>query len=350
MYSNSKIYKEDLDIQYNKINFELLKNKSILITGATGLICSYLTDLLMYANKNYNTSITIYVLAKTEESAKNRFKSYIGNEHFNIIAQDVCDKIDVDVDYIIHGASNANPKLAILDPVGTMNANYIGMLNVLENARKYNSKVIYISSSDIYGKNNTEKEFLEENDYGYVDILDVKSSYASSKRATETLCISYNKQYNCDVKIVRPVHIYGPTFRESDTRVISEFLKNVINKQNIIMKSDGSSVRSYCYVGDMIIATLKVLLYGIPGEAYNICNENEIVSIKELANIAAELGGVDVEIQLPDNYIDKKIDSNVKVIKISNQKLKNIGFDCDTSLHEGLKKCISVNREIKIER
>lgn len=339
MFSNN-IYLNDLKNQSSRIDFDKLDNKSVLITGACGLICSYAVDLLLYANMYLNKKIKVYVLSRNENNILDRFSYYKGDMLIPVV-QDVCKKINIKkIDYIIHGASNASPKAFINDPVGTMNANYLGSLNVLELAKKWNSNVIYISSSDIYGNVDVDHP-LSENEYGVINILEERASYASSKRASETLCFSYSKQYNTNVKIVRPAHIYGPTYTKGDSRAVSDFIRNVIEGNDIIMKSNGESVRSYCYVGDTVVGIFKVMLDGLSGEAYNISNENNIISIKELANIIAKANNKKVIIDLPKDEISKKIDKNVKMIKLSSDKLRKLGWDCLVNIEEGIN--ISVN-------
>lgn len=343
---NSKLYLSDLKRVLENIDYKNLKDKSIFISGSCGLICSYLVDLIIYANEYYDNNTTIYALSRSEDKLKERFSYYYGNKLFKPVISNVESKLDIDsLDYIIHGASNANPKLYIEDPVGTMNANYIGMYNLLELAKKNNSKVVYISSSDVYGETTKDKEFLTETDSGLVNFLDVRNSYATSKRAAENLCISYSSEYDVDVKIVRPVHIFGPTQTKSDSRAVSDFIRNVCNGEDIVMKSDGSSVRSYCYVGDLATALFKVLFDSKKGEVYNISNNNNIVSIKELATMISSIGNQKLVIELPSDYVAKKIDSNVKVIKLDNSKIKSIGWEPNTSVKEGLNLTINIIKE-----
>lgn len=341
---NSETYAKDLDFYIKNINLEILKNKNILITGANGLICSYLVDLLIWANEKYEANINIYALTRSENKLKERFREYFNKEYFHAVIQDVCSQITLDgINFIIHGASPAVPKLYIENPVETMNANYLGTLNVLECAKKNNSeKVIYISSSEVYGKPVNNKEFLDEGDCGIIDLLEVRSSYPSSKRASETLCLAYNKEYNVNVSIVRPAHIYGPTMTKEDSRALCAFLRNVVNNQDILMKSDGSSVRSYCYVGDAVVGILKVLEKGKNGEAYNISNPKDTISIKDLAGKIAKYGNKELIIELPSDYINSKIDSNNKEIKINNEKLETLQWTCETFIDEGIEKSIKI--------
>lgn len=340
-------YIEDLSRQYNRVNFKYLSNKNIIVTGANGLICSYLIDLFIYANTYKKANIKIYALSRNYEKLKNRFNYYFDNKLFIPVIQDVCDEIKIPnkIDFIIHGASNASPKACINDPVGTMDANYLGSRNLLELAKKDSSKILYISSGDVYGK--TDKDLINEADYGYVDILNERNSYSSSKRASETLCYSYYKQYGVDALIVRPSHIYGPTYTSSDSRAISDFIRCVVNNKDIIMKSDGSSIRSYCYVGDTVVGILDVLEKGKSGNAYNISNTNSFVSIKETAQILASLCNKKVIIELPKSEIDKKIDSNNKLIKLNNEKLKELGWDAVYGIKEGLTTTIEILKDYK---
>ena len=331
------IYISDLKNQVNRIDIDKLNNKSILVTGARGLICSYLIDMLIYADMYLGKNIKIYAMARNLEKLNDRFNYFCKNELFVPVIQDVCEKSNLDnVDFIIHGASNANPKLYVEDPIGTMNANYLGMMNLLDLAEKCNSKILYISSGDVYGENVIDKEYLCENDYGYVDLLNVRSSYASSKRAAETLCVSYASQKKVDVSIVRPAHIYGPTFTAGDSRAVSDFIRNVKNDNDIVMKSDGSSVRSYCYVGDAAVGIFKVLLFGKSAEAYNISNTNEIISIKELATTIARIANKSLIVELPTDYVSKQIDTNVKIIKMSSNKLEELGWKPEINIEKGI--------------
>lgn len=341
MFNNSK-YLDDLKNQLKYIDLDKLKNKKILITGANGLICSYIIDLLIFANINQKANITILAMSRNLRKLKERFKYYYNDKLFVPIIQDVCELYNCEnLDYIIHGASNANPTLFINDPIGTMNANYIGTLNMLKLAKKNNSKMVYISSSDIYGLV-SDNNSLKENQYGYIDFLNIKSSYASSKRCAETLCVSFCSQYNIDVKIVRPAHIYGPTYTESDTRAISNFIMTAINKKNVVMKSNGSSIRSYCYVGDCAIGIFQILLSGVAGNAYNLSNNNSLISIKDMAKIICDYCNVKLEIKLPVNDIDIKIDSNVKFIKINSDKLENLGWTPKINIQDGIKLTIDI--------
>ena len=345
----NNVYKNDLATAAAAVkDFDLLKDKKILITGATGLICSYLVDLIMYSNQYNGTNIQVHAMGRNEAFAKERFEDYWGSDNFVFIKQDVtdCFNFDFKFNYIIHGAGNATPNSITTDPVGTMNANYFGAYNVLEYARKHSvEKVLYISSSEVYGQGNDSGIFKE--DYsGYINILELRSCYPSSKRASETLCVSYNKQYGLNAVIARPAFIYGPTFNATDNRVVPQFLNNVLNGQDIIMKSEGKQLRSYCYVGDCATAILKILSHGKAGEAYNIANKNSNVSIRKVADTIAALGNKKVIFELPDN---KEKASYAVVINsiLDTTKLEELGWEGQYSIEKGLQQTIEILRSYR---
>jgi nucleoside-diphosphate-sugar epimerase len=340
----NNVYKKDLAQAFSVVNdLNFLKDKKILITGATGLICSYLVDLLMYGNQYCGNNIQVYAMGRNEAFARKRFEDYWTLDNFVFLKQDVTDRFDFDyqINYIIHGASNATPNSITTDPVGTMNANYFGMYNVLEYSRKYSvEKVLYISSSEIYGQGNDSGIFKE--DYsGYLNILELRSCYPSSKRASETLCVSYNKQYAVNAVIARPAFIYGPTFNTTDNRVVPQFINDVLNGRNIIMKSEGQQMRSYCYVGDCATALLKILLNGNAGEAYNIANKNSNVSIRKVAETIAILENKKVILELPDNK--EKASYSVVVNSIlDTAKLEALGWEGQYSIEQGMQKTLEI--------
>ena len=340
------LYKEDLELQASRIDLEKIKDKSFLVTGANGLICSYFVDLLVYLNENKNANITIHALARNIEKTQKRYEYCKDKEYLKFVIQDVCEPIEIDgVDYILHGASNATPNLYVEDPVGTMNSNYIGMLNALNCAVKNNSKVVYISSSEVYGEPYGDKDMFTEDMSGYFDILSVRSSYPSSKRAAETLCVAFKEQYGIDVCMVRPAHIYGPTITPSDKRAVADFIHNVLDDKDICMNSDGSAVRSYCYVGDAVAGIFKVFTNGESGSAYNISNNEDIISIKELATLIAELNDRKVIINV-SNQNQKQV-SKVKHIMIDNKKLSDLGWENKVDIKEGITKTVNILKEMK---
>jgi nucleoside-diphosphate-sugar epimerase len=328
LYTN-KLWINDIDNVINNFpEFKLLNNKSILITGATGLICSAIIELLIRYNEKYHTNIKVFAACRNYDKYKLRFKSLLNRNDLNFIEYDATktNNINSNVDYIIHGASNASPKAISNEPVETILSNILGLKNLLDYSKQNNVKrLLYISSSEIYGKNNTEKPLLENN-YGFIDVLNVRNSYSVGKKAAETLCASYNKEYNTDSVIVRPGHIYGPTATKNDNRISSEWVYLVANNENIVMKSEGKQIRSYCHCLDCATAILKVLLEGKSGEAYNISNEKSIIDIKTMANILVNYSKVELKLDLPTNTELNAFNPMLNS-SLNNSKLKDLGWN-----------------------
>ena len=301
--NDSKLWKADLDEVIAEFP-ELydLSDKRIMITGCTGLICSAVIDLLVRWNETHEKKIQIIAAGRSKEKISTRFTACINTEWFEIVPYDASsleNEIACSCDYIIHGASNASPNKIVAEPVETMLSNFIGMKYLLDYAKEQKVKrVLYISSSEIYGKKEGNAPY-GVNEYGYIDLLNSRNSYSVGKRAAETLCASYVDEYGVDSVIVRPGHIYGPTAVKSDNRVSSAWAYSVARGENIIMKSDGAQVRSYCYCLDCASAILTVLLKGERLHAYNISNPESIISIREMAEILTKTAGVSLKMELP---------------------------------------------------
>lgn len=345
---NSEKYIIDLKRYYNKINIEFLKNRSILITGATGLIGSYMIDLLMMFNEEKKLNIKIYALSRTEEKINNRFSAYLKNENFNPIIGNVCDKLELNnIDYIIHGASNTHPVAYSTEPINTITTNFIGLHNLLELASKNKSKrVLFLSSVEIYGENNQDKESFDEKDFGFIDCNTLRAGYPESKRLGEALCQAYIQEKGLDIVIPRISRVYGPTMLKSDSKALSQFIKNVLEGNDIVLKSDGTQYFSYSYVGDIVLALLLLLEKGVCGEAYNISDKESDIHLKDLAKLIAEYGGKKVVFDLP-NEIEKKGFSKATRAIINSDKLRDLGYKALTPIKEGIPTTIDILKEMK---
>lgn len=328
---NSKTYINDLRYTITRTDiFDCFKDKSIFITGGTGLIGSGVVDLLLMANSMRNLNIRILLAARNVGKAKSRFLDFPDSNvlsNISYIQYDATKKnnLDFKANYIIHAAGNAHPKAFVDRPVDTMISNIDGLKELLDYSRSNNvENVLYVSSSEIYGRNNMMTPFKED-EYGYIDILNPRNAYASSKRASETLCSSYYKQYGVKSTIVRPGHIYGPTATKNDSRVGSSFAYCGAEGKDIVLKSDGRQLRSYCYVLDCATAILTVLLSGTPATAYNISNFNSIISIKKLAEMYAEAGNVNLVYDLPTES-EKTAFNPMDNSSLDSQKIEELGW------------------------
>ena len=347
---NPVIEKDIEDILNNKINFKKLENSTVLITGASGMIGSYLMYTLAALNDLQSYNIKIVALVRD----KNKIPMYLkGRPDIIVLEQDVCERImfNEKIDYIIHAASPASPKIMREKPVDTIMANTIGTFNTLKLAKKNNVQAyLYISSREVYGEPYEGQEKFDENTYGFVDPLLPRSCYPEGKKAAETMCVSFKEQYGLNVKIARPAHTYGPGMSIYDGRVQADFLKNVVNNENIIMKSKGEAVRTYTYISDVISGIFYVLLNS-DDVAYNMADENAKITIKGLAELLVSLypeRGLKVEMQIDD---DQKGCAPFKLGIINSDKLKKLGWSPKISLEDGFRKTVEyIEKEAQIEQ
>lgn len=331
-------YRNDiLQIFEKKLPWEKLSGCDILVTGATGLIGGCLVETLML---NPKKDYQVYASGRNEERAKQRFKDFADNPAFHFIKYDVSQPLESNVrfDFIIHAASNASPNFFAQSPVEVIKSNINGVTNLIEYGIGHGMKrFLYVSSGEVYGEGDG-RDFTE--DYsGYVDCTKSRSCYPSSKRAAETLCVSYAVEYGVDIVIARPCHVYGPHFTEQDNRVYAQFIRNVLCGENIVMKSIGEQFRSWCYVVDAISALLHILLKGECGEAYNVADTNSNITIRELAETIATIGGKKVVFDLPDADEKRGFNPVTKSV-FSTDKLNSIGWVAHIPIYEGLKHTI----------
>ena len=341
-------YLKDIEKYLNVIDLEFLNNKKLLITGATGLIGSYLIDLLMKYNEKYNKNIEIYAMSRNEEKLKNRFITYYENKNFHSVIQDVCDKIEIDeIDYIIHGASNTHPVAYSTDPIGTISTNVLGLYNLLNLAKEKNVKrFLFLSSVEIYGENDKNIDSFKETDLGYINCNTLRAGYPESKRLGESLCQAYIEKYNLDIVIPRISRVYGPTVLKTDTKALSQFINNVLEDKDIVLKSDGTQYFSYSYVGDIVLGLITLLEKGVSGEAYNISDERSNIHLKDLAKLIADYGNKKVIFDLPNETERKGFSRATKAI-IDSTKLKSLGYTAITPIEEGITLTIDILKELK---
>jgi nucleoside-diphosphate-sugar epimerase len=327
-------YKASIDNIYQcKLPWNKLSGCNILITGASGLIGSCLVETLMNKpNRNYH----VYAACRNEERAKIRFSGYLTDESFHIIVYDVCNplKCNIDFDYIVHAASNASPNFFAKNPVEIMKSNIYGVANLMDYGLSHNMRrFLYISTGEIYGEGNGNA--FKEEDSGYVNCMTARACYPSSKRAAETLCVSYVTEYGADICIARPCHTYGPYFTESDNRVYAQFIRNVLDSKDIIMKSTGTQYRSWCYVVNCVKALVYILLKGSNGQSYNIADKDSNITIKELAEMIADIGGKKVIMDFPNND-EMKGFNVVKQSTFDTSKLEALGWSALNNIRENM--------------
>lgn len=345
MYINHEIYKADVESAANEnLEWEKLAGKSLLLTGATGLIGTMIVDVLMKKNRDENLNVKIYAAGRNEKIAAQRFADYWNDKNFQFVKMNVNEPItqDFSVNYIIHAASNTHPVLYSTDPVGTMMANFLGTFNLLEYGVKSKiERFLFLSSVEIYGKALNANDDFDEKYCGYIDCNTLRAGYNESKRAGETLCNAYISQHGIDAVISRPCRIYGPTLRLDNSSVLYQFMLNGVRGENIILKSAGQQKFSFCYVADCVTGIFYSLLKGKCGEAYNVADSSEILTLGEIAKYIGEICGTKVIFELPDEIQARGFSNAVRAVLI-NDKLRGLGWTPKDDTRSGVKKTIEI--------
>ena len=321
---NNSIFEEDIKNIINDFDMSVFDGKTILVTGATGLIGKLCVKSLL--NSGYNTQVI--ALVRDEEKAKNIFGE---SKRLTYLVQDINQRINTTrrVDYIIHAASTTSSKDFVEKPVETIYTAINGSRNVLEFAKnKRLEGMVYLSSLEIYGVN--EKENIKEEDYGYIDILNPRSSYSESKKMVETMCISYGTEYGVPVKIARLAQTFGAGVSISDNRVFAQFAKAIINKENIILHTKGETKRNYCYTTDAVRGIFTILTKGENNNAYNVANENSYYSISEMAHL---LENEYTKVEYKIDEVNRGYNPTVK-IALNTEKLNALGWEAKVNLKE----------------
>lgn len=337
----NRVLEDDLKtIIAEGLSWEKLKNKTVMITGASGMVGSYMLYVLLMLNdeKHYGIKVDAVMrnVNKLPEEIRNR-------EDVNVVVADVTKDIpDVgDIDYIIHAASPASPLIMQNQPVETIAANTIGTFKTLELAKEKNAEgYLFISSREIYGQPDEGQEFFYENTYGFVDQLNPRSCYSEGKKAAETMCVCFHEEYGLNTKIARLAHTYGPGMSIYDGRVQADFLKNVYHNEDIVLKSEGTAVRTYTYIADAIAGMYRILLDS-EDIVYNIGNEAGKVSIRDLAEILVSIypeRGLKLVFDIPEGGTKGTAPYTLGIL--SSEKLRKLGWNPKYSVKDGFKRTL----------
>ena len=346
LYEN-ELYLEDVDFVCGlDIPWEKMQGKNVLLSGATGLVGSFLVDVLL----SKGIDCTIYALGRNEEKAKTRFIKWANNEHYVFIPYDINRKLVLDdietLDYVLHMASNTHPIQYATDPIGTITTNIIGVQNMLELAVEHHTtRFAFTSSNEIYGENRGDVEMFTEEYCGYINSNTMRAGYPESKRCGEALCQAYRAQKGLDVVIPRLTRSYGPTMLMSDTKAISQFIRKGISSEDIVLKSAGTQYYSYTYVADAVSGLLYILLKGDCGEAYNIADERSDIMLKDLAAIIASITSKKVVFEIP-NAVETAGYSLATKARLDGKKLKELGWSAKYDIQNGLKRTIEILRTL----
>ena len=348
-FYDSKTFREDLkQAVLQTVGKEKLFHASVMITGASGLIGSFMTDMLLELNRSENADITVYAIDLSEERMAARFAE-VRTEKLIYVEHNVNDLPDFDfsVDYIIHAASNAFPAAFNSDPVGTIMSNIQGTKYLLDYGRDHGAKrLLYISSGEVYGQGDLSLESFAESYGGYVDPTEPRSCYPNSKRCAETLCVSYTKQFGLETVIVRPSHTFGANATKADNRANVQFINQAMAGEDIVLTSAGSQMRSYTYIADSASAIISVLTAGESGQAYNIANPASRTTVAGLAQTIADETGVKLVFADPDAVQKAELSPIAKQVLCAD-KLEALGWKGSFTVTDGVQHVLRILNELK---
>lgn len=334
-------YVADLDRALAQVvGLEKLEGATVLVAGATGLIGSFLVDMLS-RRAAAGHDVRVVAVGRSLERLEARFG---GMPAVELAAHDVSEPWDAlpAATHVIHAASKGDPASFAADPVGIMRANFEGTRHALGFAQAHGARLCYVSSGEVYGEFAEPQEELEEPQAGAgrFDILSPRSCYPLSKRAAETLCASHAAQFGTDFVVVRPSHTFGPGALATDSRANAQFVRDALAGHDIVLRSAGTQVRSYTYVADGASGILSALIAGTSGEAYNIAWHEARCSIAEFAREVARQAGVGITVgedPNPGSPISRQV--------LSSAKLEALGWKGSYSVAAGVAATLAGMRE-----
>lgn len=340
IWEQNSVLQQDLEqiAASEQIDWEKLAGRSILITGATGLIGSLLARSLVCASQIRGLGIRVLAFVRNEEKAKTQFASYLGSG-LEIVSGDVNLPIryEGNVDYIFHTASVTASKDFVNRPVETILTTLKGTEHVLELAKKKQvSGMVYLSSMEAYGVVDEQHYNVRETDYGYIDPLQVRSSYSEGKRMAEGLCGAYAHEYQVPVCTARLAQTFGAGIAKIENRVFAQFARSIMEGSDIVLHTDGSKAHCYCYTADAVLGLLTVLLRGTPGEAYNISNQETFCSIREMAQMLIDGhpgGNTKLVFDIPEDANTFGYAPTSRML-VNSEKLNALGWKAQTDLPE----------------
>lgn len=350
---DNEIIRSDMENIYTRnIPWNRLNHKTVLVTGAYGMIASYFVFFLIYLNELKGMDIRIFAQGRNKEKMKKCFGSFCNRNYFTACHWDICEKIPNigKFNYILHAASLANPRWYTKSPVDVARPNAIGTYQLLQYAEQCGvDDFLLLSSGDVYGQVLENEGYITENCMGIVDPLDIHSCYGESKRMAETWCKAFCHEKGISAKIARLAHTYGPNMDiENDPRVFASFTKCIVEGKDIVMLSDGTAKRAFCYAADAIAAFGYIIFKGEAGEAYNVCNEKEFMSIAELAEKLVKLESnsqlhvIKKERELEDTYLENKANRHNC---LDATKLQKLGWECKYTTRMGFGKILQYLRK-----
>jgi nucleoside-diphosphate-sugar epimerase len=349
----AELLSRDLDYVSDalKEEFAAMAGCNLLITGGGGFLGYYLVHSALHWNhKHGSDAIHITVYDNYRRGVPRWLTDLQSDKYLSLVRHDVSTplpKSEVDFQFIIHAAGIASPTYYRKYPIETMDTNITGLRSLLEYSRERAGTsrpvkgFLFYSSSEIYGDPPPERIPTSEDYRGNVSCTGPRACYDESKRYGETLCVNFARQFGIPISIARPFNNYGPGLKITDRRVIPDFAQDVFSKRDIVMLSDGSPKRTFCYSADAIIGYYKTLVKGRPGEAYNVGVESPEISMYELAEKIAGIaralfgykGKVIRKTSMEQDYLVDNPDRRCPVIDKARAQL---GYDPKIHIDEGL--------------
>lgn len=321
---------------------DLLKkfqNKTVFVSGATGLLGSQLVKALLCGNRVLGVNCKVLALVRSRQKAERVFGKLTEREDLALVMGDIMSPIcfEGSVDYIVHGASATSSRYFVSNPVETILTAVNGTVHMLEFAKaKQAEGFLYLSSLEVYGTPEADAGKIAESYSGYIDPLQVRSSYSEGKRMVECLCASYASEYKVPVKIARLSQTFGAGVEYEDGRVFAEFARCALEKKNIVLHTKGQTVRSYCYTKDAVAAMLLILASGESGAAYNVTNMDTKISIADMAQLVCDTfpqAGIQVTFDMPDDVASFGYNPEM-VIALDSSRLMALGWKPTVDLKE----------------
>ena len=331
------LYQEDIQNILATKGIESLRGKTVLITGATGMVGVMLIDALMTLG-----DVKVIAVGRSREKAMGRLGEHFSNPDFEFLEQEVCQPFpdSLKADYIIPMASNTHPLAYSQFPIETIMVNIKGAEHALNLADRCGATVVYTSTNEVYGNAIADEVFTEDYN-GRLNLSNARACYNESKRTAEAMCQSYIAEHGTKVKIARLCRIFGPTMLESDSKASSQFIKKAIAGEDIVLKSEGKQFFSYTYVADAVAGLLTVLLNGEMGVAYNVSSEKTNVHLKDFAQLCAETCGKGVVFDLPSETERKGFSVAMQAV-LANDRIKSIGFVPQYEMSDAVRRTVEI--------